>query len=124
MLKANLKAARITFSTDGLKAVNEASVLFIAVGTPEGEDGSADLRYVLDVAKFIGKNMKDEKVIVLKSTVPVGTADKVHTMLCQETRTGFEIVNNPEFLKEGTAIQDFLKPDRVVIGCDSQKARD
>jgi len=123
LLRSALKHKRIDFTTDKDLAVKEAPVIFIAVGTPEGEDGSADVSHVLGVAEFIAKNMKDEKIIVLKSTVPVGTAEKLDKVLRSLTKLPFEIVSNPEFLKEGASIADFLKPDRVVIGCESEKAR-
>ena len=123
LLKSALKHKRIDFTTDKKMAVKESEVIFIAVGTPEGEDGSADLSHVLDVAKFIAENMMSEKIVVLKSTVPVGTSTKVSTLMSQSTKVPFEIVSNPEFLKEGASIQDFLKPDRVIIGCESAKAR-
>jgi len=123
LLKSALKHKRIQFTTDKALAVSEAQVIFIAVGTPEGEDGSADVSHVLNVAEFIAKNMKEEKTIVLKSTVPVGTAEKLTDLVKQFTKFPFNVVSNPEFLKEGASIQDFLKPDRVVIGCESEKTR-
>jgi len=123
LLKSTLKAGRIEFTTDGKKAVKESQVIFIAVGTPEGEDGSADLSHVLNVAEFIGQNMTDEKIIVMKSTVPVGTAEKISKTVSKFTKIKFDVVSNPEFLKEGASIDDFLRPDRVVIGCSSDAAR-
>ncbi len=123
LLKSALKYKRIEFTTDKLLAVKQAQVIFIAVGTPEGEDGSADVSHVLDVAEFIAKNMTEEKIIVLKSTVPVGTAEKLKNIVSHFSKHSFDIVSNPEFLKEGASIDDFLKPDRVVIGCETEKAR-
>ena len=99
-------------------------MIFIAVGTPPGEDGSADLQHVLSVARTIGQHMNEPKVIVTKSTVPVGTAEKVRSAIRGETRSPFYVCSNPEFLKEGAAIEDFMKPDRVVLGVDSDEARD
>lgn len=122
LLKSSLQAKRIHFTTDKKKAV-ESPVIFIAVGTPENEDGSADLQHVLGVAKFIAENMTAEKIIVMKSTVPVGTAEKITTLMKSITKIPFDVVSNPEFLKEGASIQDFLKPDRVVIGHSTEKAK-
>lgn len=123
LLKAGLTSKRLSFTTDSVSAIKDSDVIFIAVGTPEGEDGSADLRHVLTVAETIGKNMNTEKVVVLKSTVPVGTAEKVSARIKQHTKLSFDVVSNPEFLKEGASLDDFLRPDRVVIGCQSAKAR-
>jgi UDPglucose 6-dehydrogenase len=103
-------------------AVRHGDIIFIAVGTPPGEDGSADLKHVLEVARDIGKYMNGYKVVVNKSTVPVGTGDKVRTAIGSKTKHKFDVVSNPEFLKEGAAIEDFMKPDRVVIGAEKQKA--
>jgi len=122
LVKRNMEEDRLRFSTDLDPAVKEAEVVFIAVGTPEGEDGSADLRHVLAVAEGIGKAMNDYKVVVLKSTVPVGTNRKVTEVLSAHTKHPFDVVSNPEFLKEGTALDDFMYPDRVVIGTDSDRA--
>lgn len=124
LIKRNVGEKRLTFTTDIVDAVKKSTVCFIAVGTPPGEDGSADLQYVLAVARDIGRNMDSYKVIVDKSTVPVGTADKVKEAIAVELKEravdyGFDVVSNPEFLKEGAAIDDFMKPDRVVIGVDS-----
>lgn len=124
LIKRNVGEKRLTFTTDIVDAVKRSTVCFIAVGTPPGEDGSADLQYVLAVARDIGRNMDSYKVIVDKSTVPVGTADKVKEAIAAELKEravdyGFDVVSNPEFLKEGAAIDDFMKPDRVVIGVDS-----
>jgi len=127
MVLENYKKESLNFTTDIKKAVSNTSISFIAVGTPMGEDGSADLQYVLAVAKSIGEYMQDYMVIVDKSTVPVGTADKVKATIQTEldkrnSDLKFDVVSNPEFLKEGAAIQDFMHPDRVVIGADSEKA--
>jgi UDPglucose 6-dehydrogenase len=123
MVHANTAGHRLTFSTDLEAGVAHGEVLFIAVGTPEDEDGSADLKFVLSVARTIGTHMAAHKVIVDKSTVPVGTADQVRAMVAQVLAErgadiGFDVVSNPEFLKEGDAISDFMKPDRIVIGTD------
>jgi UDPglucose 6-dehydrogenase len=119
----NQGAGRISFTTDVAAAVASSEVVFIAVGTPPGEDGSADLKYVLQVAEVIAKSMTREMVVVNKSTVPVGTASKVEAVLGENARFPFHVVSNPEFLKEGAAIEDFMKPDRVVIGASSEHAR-
>jgi len=121
MVPRNVAAERLTFTTDLAGAVRASEVIFIAVGTPQDEDGSADLRHVLDVARGIGKAMNGFKVIVNKSTVPVGTAAKVRDTIGALTSHPFAVVSNPEFLKEGAAVDDFLKPDRVVIGTDDPK---
>jgi UDPglucose 6-dehydrogenase len=119
----NVKEKRLTFTTSLPDAVGSAHVVFIAVGTPEGESGDADLQYVLAAAKEIGKSLKQYTVVVDKSTVPVGTADQVRAAIAANTKHEFDVVSNPEFLKEGAALDDFLKPDRVVIGCSSERAR-
>lgn len=116
MVKQNVKEERLSFTTDIAGAVRESLIIFIAVGTPPGEDGSADLQYVLAAARSIGKAANGYKIIVDKSTVPVGTAKKVAAVLSEESSYEFDVVSNPEFLKEGAAIDDFMKPDRVVIG--------
>lgn len=127
MVLENYGKETLAFTTDVQKAVANSLITFIAVGTPMGEDGSADLQYVLAVAKSIGQHMQDYIVVVDKSTVPVGTADKVKAAIQAEldkrgVEIAFDVVSNPEFLKEGAAIQDFMHPDRVVIGADSDKA--
>jgi UDPglucose 6-dehydrogenase len=119
----NIKAGRLSFTTNLEEAIKDAKIIFLALPTPPGEDGSADLSYVLGVANDLGKIIKDYKVIVDKSTVPVGTADKVHAAVAKHAKVEFDIVSNPEFLREGFAVDDFLKPDRVVIGSSSEKAR-
>ncbi|MEY4109762.1 MAG: hypothetical protein RLZZ46_116, partial [Bacteroidota bacterium] len=119
----NIKAGRLVFTTQLEEAIRDAKIIFLALPTPPGEDGSADLSYVLGVAGQLGKIMKDYKVIVDKSTVPVGTAAKVEAAIRQNSRVDFDVVSNPEFLREGFAVDDFLKPDRVVIGSNSERAR-
>ncbi len=122
LVRRNQAEGRLAFSTDIGEAVRSARVIFIAVGTPPGEDGSADLQHVLAVATAIGKHMNEPKVVVTKSTVPVGTAAKVRAAIEAQTKIPVAICSNPEFLKEGAAIDDFMKPDRVVIGVDSELA--
>ena len=122
LIKANVSEGRLTFSNDLKMAVQYSLICFIAVGTPQGEDGSADLKYVYEVAESIGKSMNGYKVIVDKSTVPVGTGEEVTKIIKSQTNYDFDVVSNPEFLKQGAAVDDFLKPDRVVIGSNSQKA--
>lgn len=122
MITSNVSENRLSFSTDLKSAVENSTICYIAVGTPQGEDGSADLKYVCEVAKEIGKSINDYKVIVDKSTVPVGTAEKITKIIKNETKFDFDVVSNPEFLKQGAAVEDFLKPDRVVIGSDSKRA--
>ncbi|MDB6002439.1 MAG: UDP-glucose/GDP-mannose dehydrogenase family protein, partial [Rhizobacter sp.] len=125
----NVRAGRLQFTTDIVASVKHGTLQFIGVGTPPDEDGSADLKYVLAAARSIGRHMTDYKVIIDKSTVPVGTADKVRSAVMEElTARGeaamaFAIVSNPEFLKEGAAIEDFMKPDRVVIGVETDHGR-
>ncbi len=118
----NQREGRLTFTTDVGNAVERSEVVFIAVGTPPDEDGSADLQHVLAVATTIGKHMNAPKLVVTKSTVPVGTAEKVRAQIARETKTPFHVCSNPEFLKEGAAVEDFMKPDRVVVGVDSPDA--
>jgi UDPglucose 6-dehydrogenase len=122
-VERNQKQGRLAFTTDIPTAVASADVVFIAVGAPPDEDGSADLRYVLAVAEQIGRHMTRELVVVTKSTVPVGTASKVAACVSAEAKFPFHMCSNPEFLKEGAAIEDFMRPDRVVIGVDSDHAR-
>ncbi len=127
MVKRNLDAGRLSFTTNANEAVEHGLFQLIAVGTPPDEDGSADLRYVLAVARTIGEHMSEYKVIITKSTVPVGTADKVRDAVAESlarraTNIEYDTVSNPEFLKEGAAIGDFMKPDRVVVGTDSSRA--
>lgn len=119
----NIKAGRLTFTTELGDAVKNAKIIFLALPTPPGEDGSADLRYVLGVAEDLGKIITDYKVIVDKSTVPVGTAEKVQAAVSKNAKCEFDVVSNPEFLREGFAVDDFLKPDRVVIGTSSERAQ-
>jgi len=119
----NLKEERLHFTTSLEEGINEAAVIFLALPTPPGEDGSADLKYVLGVAEDLGKIIRDYKVIVDKSTVPVGTAERVHAALAKNCKVPFDVVSNPEFLREGVAVDDFMKPDRVVIGTSSEKAK-
>jgi UDPglucose 6-dehydrogenase len=123
LFERNIKQGRLTFTTDLKAAIENAKVIFLALPTPPGEDGSADLSYILGVANDLGKIIKDYKVIVDKSTVPVGTADKVRETIKKHTKVPFDVVSNPEFLREGFAVDDFLKPDRVVIGTSSDKAK-
>lgn len=122
LVKRNVDRDRLSFTSDMAAAVKKSDIIFIAVGTPPGENGSADLKYVLDAAQQIGRYMKGYKVVVNKSTVPVGTGDKVRAAVKSKTRHKFDVVSNPEFLKEGAAIEDFMKPDRIVIGAESPKA--
>ena len=127
MVTSNRAAGRLSFTTDIAAGVSHGTILFIAVGTPPDEDGSADMRYVLAVAKSIGHHMDGFKVIVDKSTVPVGTADRVREAIDGELKARakaceFSVVSNPEFLKEGAAVEDFMKPDRIVIGADDNRA--
>jgi UDPglucose 6-dehydrogenase len=126
LVKRNIADGRLRFSTDVAGAVREAEVIFIAVGTPPDEDGSADLQHVLRVASTIGENMNGEKVVITKSTVPVGTAQRVRAEIEKKSKGKFQvhICSNPEFLKEGAAVDDFMKPDRVVIGVDTDYAKD
>jgi len=123
MVQRNQAEGRLTFTTDIGAAIRKAKVILIAVGTPPGEDGSADLQHVLGVAREIGRHMNEPKIVVTKSTVPVGTAEKVRAAVKSQTDLPFAVCSNPEFLKEGAAIEDFMKPDRVVIGVDDDEAR-
>ncbi|MHC2993132.1 UDP-glucose 6-dehydrogenase [Pontibacter sp. HJ8] len=129
MVARNAQKERLSFSTDLSASIQGSDVAFIAVGTPPGEDGSADLKYVLAVARAIGQHMTDYMVVVTKSTVPVGTAAKVRRAIREELEArgadiAFDVASNPEFLKEGAAIDDFLKPDRIVVGIDSERAQE
>lgn len=119
----NLKEDRLHFTTDLASGIKDASIIFLALPTPPGEDGSADLKYVLGSADDIGKLLTDYKVIIDKSTVPVGTAEKVHAAIAKNYKGEFDVVSNPEFLREGVAVDDFMKPDRVVIGTASERAK-
>ena len=128
LVTKNVKAGRLSFTTDLAEVLNDQEIVFSAVGTPPDEDGSADLKYVLQVARTIGANMNKYIVVVTKSTVPVGTARKVHDAIADELKKRgvdipFDVASNPEFLKEGNAIKDFMSPDRVVVGVDSEKAK-
>jgi UDPglucose 6-dehydrogenase len=122
LFQRNIKANRLKFSTSLDEGLEHGEIIFLALPTPEDEDGSADLSYVLGAAKEIGKRIQNYKVIVDKSTVPVGTADKVTTTIAKETTIEFDVVSNPEFLREGFAVDDFLKPERIVIGTSSKRA--
>jgi len=122
LVAENQAAGRLTFTTDVGAAVEASEIVFIAVGTPSDEDGSADLQHVLSVAETIGDNMNSPKVVITKSTVPVGTAEEVRAAIAARTSTGFHVCSNPEFLKEGAAVDDFMKPDRVVVGVESDEA--
>lgn len=119
----NLKEERLRFTTSLEDGIKDAAIIFLALPTPPGEDGSADLKYILGVADHLGKILKDYKVIVDKSTVPVGTAEKVHAAIARNYKGEFDVVSNPEFLREGVAVEDFMKPDRVVIGASSERAK-
>lgn len=119
----NLKEGRLDFTTDLAAGIKDAAIIFLALPTPPGEDGSADLKYVLGVARDLGKILKDYVVVVDKSTVPVGTAERVHAAISENYNGPFDVVSNPEFLREGVAVDDFMKPDRVVVGTRSERAR-
>jgi UDPglucose 6-dehydrogenase len=129
MVRRNKEAGRLRFTTSVEEAAAHGTIQFIAVGTPPDEDGSADLQYVVAAARGIGKHMKDYKVVVDKSTVPVGTADKVRAAIAEELKArgvaiDYSVVSNPEFLKEGAAVEDFMKPDRIVVGAEDARARE
>ncbi len=124
LFERNVKQGRLTFTTDLASGVKDATIVFLALPTPPGEDGSADLSYVLGVAKDLGKLMTDYKVLVDKSTVPVGTSERVHAAVKESYSGDFDVVSNPEFLREGKAVDDFMKPDRVVIGTSSKRAEE
>src|ERR1700730_5265710 len=119
----NLKEERLRFTTNLEEGIKDAQIIFLALPTPPGEDGSADLKYILGVSDNLGKILKDYKVIVDKSTVPVGTGEKVHAAVAKNFKGEFDVVSNPEFLREGVAVEDFMKPDRVVIGTSSERAK-
>ena len=123
LFERNIKAGRLSFTTDLETGIKDAEIIFLALPTPPGEDGSADLSYILGVANQLGNLISDYKVIVDKSTVPVGTAEKVHHAIAKNAKVPFDVVSNPEFLREGYAVDDFLKPDRVVIGTSSDRAQ-
>jgi UDPglucose 6-dehydrogenase len=123
LFERNIKQGRLKFTTNLEEAIQSAKIIFLALPTPPGEDGSADLSYVLGVAEQLGKIIGEYKIIVDKSTVPVGTAEKVHAAIAKNAKVEFDVVSNPEFLREGFAVDDFLKPDRVVIGTSSDRAR-
>ncbi|WP_338813796.1 UDP-glucose/GDP-mannose dehydrogenase family protein [Bernardetia sp. Wsw4-3y2] len=123
LFERNIKQERLLFTTDLEEAIKDAQIIFLALPTPPGEDGSADLSYVLGVAEQLGKMITDYKVIVDKSTVPVGTAERVQAAIAQNAKTEFDVVSNPEFLREGVAVDDFMKPDRVVVGTSSDRAK-
>lgn len=123
LFERNIKQNRLLFTTNLEEAVKEATIIFLALPTPPGEDGSADLSYVLGVAKQLGKIIKDYKIIINKSTVPVGTAEKVRAAVAENATCEFDVISNPEFLREGFAVDDFMKPDRVVIGTKSERAK-
>lgn len=119
----NLKEGRLHFTSDLKTGIKDAKILFLALPTPPGEDGSADLKYVLGVAKDLGHIIEEYVVVVDKSTVPVGTAEKVHQAIAENSKVEFDVVSNPEFLREGVAVEDFMKPDRVVIGTSSERSK-
>lgn len=119
----NLKENRLHFTTSLADGIKDAVIIFLALPTPPGEDGSADLKYILGVADDLGKLLTEYKVIIDKSTVPVGTAEKVHAAIAKNYKGAFDVVSNPEFLREGVAVEDFMKPDRVVIGTSSERAK-
>jgi UDPglucose 6-dehydrogenase len=123
LFERNLTQGRLNFTTNIEEVIDDVEIIFLALPTPPGEDGSADLRYVLGVADHLGKIMKSYKVIVDKSTVPVGTAEKVQAAIAANYKDEFDVVSNPEFLREGVAVDDFMKPDRVVVGCSSERAK-
>ncbi len=122
LIKRNVASGRLSFTTDMASAVRNSDFIFIAVGTPPGEDGSADLKYVLGAAREIGASMNGSKVVINKSTIPVGTGDKIRAAIASRTSHKFDVVSNPEFLKEGAAVEDFMKPDRIVVGVDNPRA--
>ena len=124
LFERNLKEERLSFTTSLEEGLQESEIVFLALPTPPGEDGSADLKYVLGVAHDIGRLLTDYKIIIDKSTVPVGTAEKVREAIAKNYKGEFDVVSNPEFLREGVAVEDFLKPDRIVIGTTSERAKE
>ena len=123
LFERNIRQGRLSFTTSLEDGIRDAEIIFLALPTPPGEDGSADLKYILHVADQLGHLIKDYKVVVNKSTVPVGTAEKVTNAIAPNCKVAFDVVSNPEFLREGFAVDDFMKPDRVVIGTSSEKAK-
>src|SRR6476661_3514095 len=123
LFERNLKEERLAFTTDLKEGLEDSEIVFLALPTPPGEDGSADLKYVLGVAEHIGKLLTDYKIVIDKSTVPVGTAEKVYAAIAKNYSGEFDVVSNPEFLREGVAVEDFMKPDRIVIGTTSERAQ-
>ncbi len=123
LFERNIRQGRLEFTTDLKEGIKGAKIIFLALPTPPGEDGSADLKYVLKVAEDLGPILEEYTVVVDKSTVPVGTAEKVHAKIVENAKVDFDVVSNPEFLREGVAVDDFMKPDRVVVGTDSEKAK-
>ncbi|MEJ0054510.1 MAG: hypothetical protein WDN75_01990 [Bacteroidota bacterium] len=123
LFERNIKQGRLSFTTDLKAGIKDAQIIFLALPTPPGEDGSADLKYVLGVASQLGELLESYAVIIDKSTVPVGTAEKVTEKIKANAKVEFDVVSNPEFLREGVAVDDFMKPDRVVIGTSSARAR-
>ena len=123
IFERNISAKRLSFTTSLEDGIKDAEIIFLALPTPPGEDGSADLSYILGVAEQLGKLITEYKVIVDKSTVPVGTAEKVHAVIAKNAQVDFAVVSNPEFLREGFAVSDFMKPDRVIIGTRDERAR-
>lgn len=124
IFQRNIKQGNLEFTTDLKYAVKNSDIIFLALPTPPNEDGSADLKHILDVAEQLGKIISSYKIIIDKSTVPVGTADRVKKLIAKNCKTGFDVVSNPEFLREGMAVEDFMKPERVVIGTQSEKAKE
>jgi UDPglucose 6-dehydrogenase len=125
LFERNTSQGRLHFTTDLAEAVEKAEIIFLALPTPPGEDGSADLSYILGVAAQLGRLIRRYTVVVDKSTVPVGTSERVHAALAENLDPGlFDVVSNPEFLREGVAVDDFMKPERVVVGTDSERARE
>src|SRR5688500_4828116 len=123
LFERNIKQQRLFFTTNLAEGIEGAQIIFLALPTPPGEDGSADLKYILKVAEDLGPLLKQYTVIVDKSTVPVGTSEKVRAKIAEKAKVAFDVVSNPEFLREGVAVEDFMKPDRIVIGTSSAEAR-